>query len=208
MGLNDVDIKQRLGSMKIPYHEMQSGDGNDGTGARVRLMRTGFAELNQKQDFNGFYHRKRTVVAVDYRTKRREFENVYMFQPPQNARDIPKDEVPEWYLHSTSNQVIPGKRPIGAAEERGGSLLTLSIHAKQQDVVKAYLYWNGGVMRFMPEDIRTVLPLIFNMKNEKNTAFLTNEKVELTINKMARYLVDYEFEAFQTRRVEEVKTED
>merc|ERR1712242_397827 len=61
---------------------------------------------------------------------------------------------------------------IGGGFGAGGSVLTLSIHAKQENVVKMYLFCNGQCIRFMPEDVKTVLPVLFNMDYENNTDWI------------------------------------
>merc|ERR1719189_888011 len=57
---------------------------------------------------------------------------------------------------------------IGASFGAAGSVLTLSIHAKQENVIKMYLFCNGQCIRFMPEDVKTVLPILFNMEYGNN----------------------------------------
>ena len=85
---------------------------------------------------------------------------------------------------------------IGSTFDCGGSLLTLSIHVQQEDVIKAYLYWNGKVMRFMPEDIRTVFPLIFNMEYPGNTNYMDLDIVDAQIEQLKGTLKDSEFDRF------------
>ena len=79
------------------------------------------------------------------------------------------------------------------------SLLTLSFYVKSDEVVKLYLYRHGQLLRFMPEDIRTVLPKLFNMNYGKkiNQQFLKSKNVDEHIDRMKGLLKDVEFEAFQ-----------
>ena len=101
--------------------------------------------------------------------------------------------MPERFIHSTSTTVIPG---IGATADCGGSLLTLSIYAKQEDVVKAYLYWNGQAMRFIAGDTKTVLPRIFNMDYPGNRQFVESARIDSQIKNMKDILKDAEFDSF------------
>merc|ERR1712087_386110 len=78
-----------------------------------------------------------------------------------------------------------------------GSVLTLSLYVKSQDVVKCYLYWHGRVIRFFPEDIRTTMTKIFDLKKHGNEAFLKSEKLDGHIDSMKRGLRDEEFKGFQ-----------
>merc|ERR1719295_851064 len=64
---------------------------------------------------------------------------------------------------------------IGAHNSCKSSVLTLSFHVKQADVIKLYLYHNGQSMRFMPEDIRDILPTLFNMEYLGNDDWLQDK---------------------------------
>ena len=60
-----------------------------------------------------------------------------------------------------------------------------------------YLYYNGGMVRFMPkDDIRVILPRIF-VDNDVNKAFIKNKDLDETIKRMAANLIDKEFDIFQ-----------
>merc|ERR1711933_231124 len=86
---------------------------------------------------------------------------------------------------------------IGGSTNTSGSLLTLSIHAKQEKVIKMYLFCNGQCIRFMPEDIKTVLPVLFNMDYGDNRNYLDGKEINDNIQAMQERIVDENFEAFQ-----------
>ena len=92
---------------------------------------------------------------------------------------------------------------IGANKGCRGSVLTLSLHAKQADVVKLYLFCHGQGIRFMPEDIKVVLPMLFNMKYGDNASWTKTKEVDMYIKKMSTGLQDTAFEAFQLQNQEE-----
>ena len=78
-------------------------------------------------------------------------------------------------------------------------MLTFSFLVKKADVVKCYLYWNGQMIRFMPQDICTVLPKIFNMGFRGNKAFLKDEdNVGEIVHEMQCKMRDKKFEAFRS----------
>lgn len=91
---------------------------------------------------------------------------------------------------------------IGASHGKG-SLLTFSFQVIQQDEIRCYLYWNGSMIRFMPNDVKTTLPQIFNMDwcAGKNIEFLNmqskDHSIENMIGKMTDILQDKKFTAFQ-----------
>eukprot|EP00483_Globobulimina_turgida_P009741 UN09760 len=87
---------------------------------------------------------------------------------------------------------------IGASFHCKGGLITFSFHVKAIDVIKCYMYWNGTIIRFMPEDIKTVLPKMFDMGYADNQAYIDDNKdLEGMIKEMQEKLVDKEFKAFQ-----------
>ena len=113
-----------------------------------------------------------------------------MYNPPINARDIPTDYLPEWFINASRTCLIPNmdykpeeaekketlekdqqkpleKRNIATATISKGQLLTLSVIAKERDVVKCYLYFNAT--------------RLYNMKwnNGENENFMKNEQSEL-----------------------------
>lgn len=89
------------------------------------------------------------------------------------------------------------RQNIGSSFDCGGGLLTLSIHAVEADKVKAYLYWNGKVMRFMPQDIKDVFPVIFNMEHKGNRKFIKDDSAGY-VEQLETLMVDSEFERFRS----------
>lgn len=93
-------------------------------------------------------------------------------------------------------------KDIGAHFACKSSLLTFSFQVKSEQVIKLYLYHNGQCMRFMPEDIRDILPMLFNVKYGNNAQWLTIKAndvlmVDSYIEQLQRCLKDVEFEAFR-----------
>ena len=65
--------------------------------------------------------------------------------------------------------------------------------------VKCYLYYNGEMIRFFPDQIRALFPTMFNMKYDENTFFLKNKKnkeLDTFIKYMEEILIDTSFEQF------------
>ena len=78
-----------------------------------------------------------------------------------------------------------------------GSLLTLSFHVKEERVIKLYLFCNGQSIRFMPDDVRDILPTLFNMDYGGNAKWIKLKDVQGYIDQMKDCLVDDQFTAFQ-----------
>merc|ERR550539_111300 len=77
-----------------------------------------------------------------------------------------------------------------------GAMIVLSFHVESTDEMRCYMYINGQVLRFMPEDIQLVLPLFFDAEFKKNKEFAQSEKAKKLVKKMKDNLRDVHFEAF------------
>eukprot|EP01083_Nonionella_stella_P019174 53300_1 len=162
-----------------------------------------------------YLHRKRLIVTIDRRVSKNDEkedtedesnedteDDIWMYEPP-NATDIPRNAVPESYINSSVTCLIPPQR--GAKDHFNGDLLTFSFHVKEEDQIKCYLFYCGLVIRFLPEDIKTVLPKIFNMEYPGNQEFVdgktekhSDDKVDDVIARMSKRLVDTKFNEFMT----------
>eukprot|EP00486_Rosalina_sp_Unknown_P008280 CAMPEP_0201594154 /NCGR_PEP_ID=MMETSP0190_2-20130828/191552_1 /ASSEMBLY_ACC=CAM_ASM_000263 /TAXON_ID=37353 /ORGANISM="Rosalina sp." /LENGTH=698 /DNA_ID=CAMNT_0048053647 /DNA_START=22 /DNA_END=2119 /DNA_ORIENTATION=- len=86
---------------------------------------------------------------------------------------------------------------IGASFHAKGGLFTLSFHVKAADEIKCYLFWNGQMIRLIPDEIEQVFSQIFNMKNQNNADYFEAEDFKIILGNMREKLIDKEFEAFQ-----------
>ena len=138
-------------------------------------------------------------------------DKVFMYEPPEIARNIPNNALPEWYIGASKLCLLPdlkfGDGPkhgpsaadndakqsedpkvqqenamkhtnIGAGSGCAGSVLTLSFHVKQANVIKLYLYYSGQCIRFMAEDVKVVLPLLFNLDYGDNRKWIEGKEVD------------------------------
>merc|ERR1712176_973143 len=82
-----------------------------------------------------------------------------------------------------------------------GSLLTLSIMAREVDVVQCFLYYNGQMTRFMPKDVKVMFPQMFNMRwnargkdvKSGNETFVEGKEIDALIAQMEKYTRDKNF---------------
>ena len=194
--IGDIEAKLKFNHLVFEKISIQIGVAKDDLQSGMTQKRKIFAKYTNNPHQ---LHRQRLIAVVDRREKNDSAEKAFVFKPPADSRDIPNDAVYEWNIAASINTILPGMNPddnIGASTDCGGGMLILSIHALEQDVVKAYLYWNGKVMRFMPEDIKTVFPLTFNMDYPGNRKFLKSGILDGHIKQMQKVLVDREFESF------------
>merc|ERR1712013_640670 len=176
-------IEEKLKNNNLKYSKIQLGpeERGDLEYPTYIKIRNGFESvLNRRVP-----HRKRYVTFVDRRKNKgasakrekrapedwesMEPDDVHIFEPPSECSTIPKNPVPEYPFEASKTCLLPemqnsGDDPLRNTSHCGGSMMTFSIHAMQSDVVKCYLYWNGQMVRFHPEDIRTTLHMLFNMK--------------------------------------------
>jgi len=235
------DIEGKLKKNELKFWNQDSNPETDARRIWGELFQK-FLEHNKLQDAESetsYLQKKRIISMID----RRKYDQsgkvpadqvqdkVFMYEPPDDARDIPNDAVPEWSIAASRRCTLPHmsyadgdimkemaeesealkdlndaqkreywakNKNIGAAFGCSGAMLTLSFHVKQEKVIKLYLFCNGQCMRFMPEDIKTVLPALFNMEFGDNKEWIEREEeVEEHIEQMKRVLIDEEFEAFQ-----------
>ena len=65
-------------------------------------------------------------------------------------------------------------------------------------MIKLYLFCNGQSIRFMPDDVRDILPTLFNMDYGGNAKWIKlKDDVQGYIDQMKDCLVDDQFTAFQ-----------
>ena len=83
--------------------------------------------------------------------RKNERDNLYLYEPPDHTKVIPENAVPEWYIASSKQCVLPDMngRDHGVGEKWGGAMLTISFHVKRENVTKCYLYYNGqGILTY------------------------------------------------------------
>eukprot|EP00483_Globobulimina_turgida_P005009 UN05019 len=85
---------------------------------------------------------------------------------------------------------------VTSASACGSGLVILSFHVESCDEIKCYLYWQGAFIRFLPQDIATVLPLIFNNQCNGNEGFGARKVAQDLIKILKPKMRDYPFESF------------
>merc|ERR1712228_697917 len=224
VGSIDEKLKKNgLKFAKIPANPLELGK------VFQRTFIALFGKLkDQKNKIKSNYpHNERFMGLVDRRQYQMPNDSVYLYEPPLNCRRIPNNAVSEWYLNSSRTCLLPNmaygdgseaeKGPnkenkhglnqqklknanIGSLLQCKGAFLTFSFHVKAVDEVKCYLYWNGQIIRFMPEDIRNVFPKIFNMDwcHGDNAKWLKkNEMLDGMLLDMKSVIKDAHFEGFK-----------
>merc|ERR1712154_77209 len=152
-------------------------------------------------------------------------DEILFFEPPNNCNTFPEDaHVPLWYFDSTRTCIIPnigyehGKHlknidkkaadnnlegqkkalnePITSQTPCKGAILILSFHVESDNEIRAYLYLNGQITRFLPMDIIDILPRFFDPTYKKNKDFAKSKLAQDLVDRMMPKLKDIKFEAF------------
>ena len=182
----------------------------------------------KRKDYAYPYRKRFVVMIDRRESKNKEDvkDNVYLYDPPKGkyTRDMPENDLlPHWGFAASRTCLLPNteydekdaiasdkdkaadraKRPpkdtnIGTNNHCKGGLMTLSFHVKSENEIKIYLFWNGNMIRFMPEDIKTVLQRLF-VDSEENKSYLKDEEgdLEKLIEDMKGKIVDAKFESFR-----------
>jgi len=230
------DIKGKLEKNKLKYEKGEHVA--DFGPPPTRMFDKIFKKFVNKLDGDknkDYPHNKRFISFIDRRDGKKDADDVYIYEPPKNCRNIPKNHVPEWFIGASRTSLLPnmeygdGKEAeakqekgqgqetkeklinanIGSSAHCKGALLVLSLIAKEAGSIKGYLYWNGQITRFMPEDIKILFPKLFNMKwnngqkvgkgqLSKNEEFMANKEGELDelIGKMKKQLTCKYYKGF------------
>eukprot|EP01084_Bolivina_argentea_P000950 1741_1 len=96
-----------------------------------------------------------------------------------------------WKIKKKKIEVSKGK--IGVKSR--SPIMTLSFHVLEEDVVKLYVFVNGQYFRFMPQDLKDILPVFF-VSNDSNKEFKNGEKIKTLIEEIEPYLKDVKFDDF------------
>eukprot|EP01083_Nonionella_stella_P178083 628026_1 len=203
---NDVvgSIKERLDANELKYYkkEHQNADVKE-SGIFANIYRNFVSKhrLGGSQEY-AYLHKKRLIAMTDRRRSKKDAnkpDDIWMYEPPADCQYIPDDPVPEWYFNSSATCIGPKtatRSSFGATSHCKRGTLTFSFHVKEGNIIKCYLFWNGAMTRFMPEDIKTVLPALFNPKKQCKHNNEEEYYLDELIKDLKEKLVDEQFYAF------------
>ena len=76
----------------------------------------------------------------------------------------------------------------------GGYQFTLSFHVESVDDIKCYMFYQGWIARFFPQDMIEIWPLWFD-ESKENKAFINNpKKWKPRMNELQKMLTDDQFQ--------------
>eukprot|EP01084_Bolivina_argentea_P281838 482303_1 len=225
-GLGNIEdaLKQAgwmFASVEISNIEYETGQTNevDGYGnleysTTLRSLRRKYDELWGKffakikhDNIEAYLTEKRLIFLFDRRETEKDSSKIYLIQSKEWG-NIPRNTIDEWYFSASQMSILPDMKSgeqIGSLFGCNGSLLTFSFHIKAANEMKMYLYWYGGIARFMPEFIPMVFPMIFAMTEQEsanwgyaNAEFVESQEMNSYITEMQKeaMLIDEKFQNF------------
>jgi len=173
------------------------------------------------QEYEQYPRLHRMCALVDRREQNqqkgsRQEDELIFFEPPNDCNSMPgANHVPLWYFDASKTCIIPNRGYNQKAKDTEpadsnvkpdetnitsgfhckGALLVLSFHVISVDEIRAYLYLNGQVCRFLPQDIIELLPRYF-VQSESNVKWAKSAAAKELVAMLKHKLVDKKFEAF------------
>eukprot|EP00486_Rosalina_sp_Unknown_P012314 CAMPEP_0201582732 /NCGR_PEP_ID=MMETSP0190_2-20130828/89694_1 /ASSEMBLY_ACC=CAM_ASM_000263 /TAXON_ID=37353 /ORGANISM="Rosalina sp." /LENGTH=608 /DNA_ID=CAMNT_0048023275 /DNA_START=18 /DNA_END=1841 /DNA_ORIENTATION=- len=148
-------------------------------------------------------------------------DRMYIYSPPNNCNTVDDEHVPESFFNASKECILPGKGYNNGKREEfeekmkfngngnyngenmtdlevglpiGGYQFTLSFHVESQDDIKAYMFYQGWIARFFPQDMIEIWPLWFD-ESKENKAFINNQKKwKPRMNELQKMLTDDQFQ--------------
>jgi len=133
--------------------------------------------LLQKLQYSGDKTKRIVVIIDNKKTKNRKTHNEFTFKPIKYNTIHPK-HIPELLIFNSKYVCKPknAKTFIGAND---ASVLSLSFHLFNKNIIKCYQYWGSGFARFLMDDIVDLWPHLFVQKNGQNQSITKDVKQEI-----------------------------
>merc|ERR1712062_287460 len=165
-----------------------------------RFLMKIFNEFCENLEVESYPRKHRFCLLYDRRQKE---ETILMFEPGKKCNVMPKQHVSDWYFNAGKECVIPCYKnsenvsgdTMSVDKACGGETITISFHVESSSCIRMYLFWNGVYIRIVyPNDLKTILPTMFDEKYGKNENYLKSEKFELDLKNIK--VKDDDFTAF------------
>eukprot|EP01084_Bolivina_argentea_P264803 448692_1 len=118
--IGDIEAKLKINNLKYYLGSQKPSQLNDYeymTWRGLERIFRAFIEKHKllkdtgKHNPEMYLHNKRLIVFVDRRQTNTNNntmgDNVWMYEPPKNCKNIPYDAVPEWYVNASKTCLLP-----------------------------------------------------------------------------------------------------
>lgn len=150
-------------------------------------------------------------------------DRMYIYSPPNNCNTVDDAHVPESFFNASKECILPGRGynngqrheyeekmnqngnyngindnenmiDLEVGQPIGGYQFTLSFHVESIDDIKCYMFYQGWIARFFPQDMIEIWPLWFD-ESKENKAFINNQKKwKPRMNELQQMLTDDQFQ--------------
>jgi len=173
-------------------------------GANNRALDQSVKELGNSLKEKSYPRFNRFISIVDFRKLQNgDDPKLFVFNPQDGAGKVHKDPSALNFFHNSKKSILPDPNAsdeVGSTQQlmtaaSQGPQITLSFHVESEDSMRCYFYVNGQCTRFMPADLKMLLPLFFE-DNQDNRDFANGDDIKRMIKDMQPKLKDAAFEAF------------
>jgi len=203
------DIKQGLIATKLHFKQAQWDHMEQ---RNYRPLNEAYDKLSAAAQSKQFPQHHRFCSILDLRKGRddgkgggdeKDDGNLFVFEPEAESQKIHKNAMALNFFHNSKHSIIPNPKPSGDEKENEpmlssattGPQIMLSFHVEAEDNMRCYFYINGQCTRFLPEDLRMLLPLFFE-ESEENLKFVKGEGIKQMIAGLEGKLRDDQFRVF------------
>jgi len=147
----------------------------------------------------------RFISILDLRkTPKGQDPALFVFKPVNDAKVIKPNPSFLNFFHNSKMNILPDepdskdemeKRKVKLQAMSQGPQITLSFHVESEESMRCYFYVNGQCTRFMPEDLKMLLPLFFE-ETKENVEYAQGKEINRLMQEMKGKLRDADFEAF------------
>jgi len=138
-------------------------------------------------------------------------DELIFFEPPDDCNTFPeKKHLPMFYFETSRKCIIPGEDVTNIENQRikmekmvknsqcanKGGTIVFSFHVESTDEIRCYMYVNGQACRFLADDVRLVLPTLFDMEYADNKTWIGGKECGELMERMKKQLRDVHFMAF------------
>jgi len=192
------DVQKLLTDNKLVHvvDAWKVGTGNRALDQSVKQLGIDLGKKNYPRN-------NRFISIVDFRKMENgDDPKLFVFNPQDGADTIHNNPSALNFFHNSKKSVLPD--PDASDDESmtqkltassQGPQITLSFHVEAEDSMRCYFYVNGQCTRFMPADLKMLLPLFFE-DSKDNKDFATGKDIDRMIKDMQPKLKDAAFEAF------------
>jgi len=218
-------LKEKMKANELPFLNTIIGDGSDSV-KPARAFNDSFNAFKERKmkKLPEYPRNERFLSVVDRRKQNKSKgivaeDELIFFAPPRDCRKLPHPPHPFYFFEASRTCIVPDREYTAKLLERlkqmddGATLrgpekaktvtsmslrkgIVLSFHCLSAEEIRCYIYIGSQGMRFLPEDIRLLLPIFFDENYADNKKWADSDEAKKLVKGMQQKLRDDEFIAF------------